>query len=121
VREAALQAMTIDRQRKLNRVLMLLSLMLGGLAVALILFSKSREKLLRKLEVKTLEAASAEKLKTEFLGMISHELRTPLNGIIGISDFLTNYHQDSDIRHNASIFSWRMRLALRQQVECIYI
>lgn len=102
-REAELQAMTIDRQRKLNRALIVLSVLLGGAAFASFVFMKYREKVLRKLEIKTIEAASAEKLKTEFLGMISHELRTPLNGIIGISDFLANYHEDPDIREKTSI------------------
>lgn len=102
-REAELQAMTIDRQRKLNRSLILLVILLAGVAIGLLLLMKAREKLLRKLEIKTVEAASAEKLKTEFLGMISHELRTPLNGIIGISDFLANYHEDSDIRKKTDI------------------
>lgn len=102
-REAELQAITIKRQQNLNRVLLLLLLILSGVAIASFLFMRSREKLLRKLEIKTVEAASAEKLKTEFLGMISHELRTPLNGIIGISDFLANYHEDEDIRKKTEI------------------
>lgn len=102
-REAELQALTIDRQRNLNRLLILLTFILSGAALGSFLFMKSREKLLRELEIKTVEAASAEKLKTEFLGMISHELRTPLNGIIGISDFLANYHEDPDIRKKTSI------------------
>ena len=102
-REAALQAETIDRQGKLNRALIFLSLLLGGAALGSFLFMKSRVKLLHKLEIKTVEAASAEKLKTEFLGMISHELRTPLNGIIGISDYLSNYHEDPDIRNKTGI------------------
>ncbi len=102
-REAQLQALTIDRQRNLNRALMLLTLLLSFVAIGSFLFMKSREKLMRKLEIKTVEAASAEKLKTEFLGMISHELRTPLNGIIGISDFLANYHDDPDIREKTGI------------------
>jgi|GEM_PF-643437 len=102
-REAELQAMTIDRQRKLNRTLTLLVIILGSVTLASFLFMKARERLMRKLEIKTVEAASAEKLKTEFLGMISHELRTPLNGIIGISDFLANYHEDPDIRTKTGI------------------
>ena len=102
-REAELQAMTIDRQRNLNRMLIVLLFILGVVAIASFLFMKYREKVLRELEVKTIEAASAEKLKTEFLGMISHELRTPLNGIIGISDFLANYHEDPDIREKTGI------------------
>lgn len=102
-REAALQAMTIDRQKKLNRSLIMVAILLAGIAIGALLILKSREKLLSKLRVKTVEAASAEKLKTDFLGMISHELRTPLNGIIGISDFLANYHEDPDIRQKTGI------------------
>lgn len=102
-RAARLQAMSLDRQRKLNRALIGLSLLLGLATLFAVLFARYREKMMRELEAKTLEAASAEKLKTEFLGMISHELRTPLNAIIGISDYLTQYHNDPDIREKASI------------------
>ena len=102
-REAKLQALTISRQRNLNRVLIVLSMFLAMAVFAGALFVRFRERVMRKLEIKTREAASAEKLKTEFLGMISHELRTPLNGIIGISDFLANYHSDEDIRHKTGI------------------
>jgi len=102
-REAELQALTIDRQRKVNRMLMILTLLMAIAAMTAVIFAKYRGEMLKKLEIKTREAASAEKLKTEFLGMISHELRTPLNGIIGISDFLHNYHQDADIRKKTGI------------------
>ena len=102
-REAELQALTIDRQRALNRALIILSLLLGGAAIASFLFMKFRMRIVGELEEKTIEAASAQKLKTEFLGMISHELRTPLNGIIGISDFLAHYHEDPDIRNKTRI------------------
>jgi len=102
-REAKLQALTISRQRNLNRVLIVLSMFLAIAVITAGLFVRFRERVMRKLEIKTREAASAEKLKTEFLGMISHELRTPLNGIIGISDFLANYHSDEDIRHKTGI------------------
>lgn len=33
-------------------------------------------------------AATASRLKSEFLSMISHELRTPLNGLLGTTDLL---------------------------------
>lgn len=102
-RESRLQALTIDRQKKLNRTLIALSIFLALGTLFAVLFIRFREKVLKKLEIKTREAASAEKLKTEFLGMISHELRTPLNGIIGISDFLANYHADPDIREKTGI------------------
>ena len=102
-REARLQAITIDRQRMLNRTLIVLSALLGCAALASFLFTQFRMRIVGELEEKTIEAASAEKLKTEFLGMISHELRTPLNGIIGISDVLANYHEDPDIREKTAI------------------
>ena len=102
-RESKLQAITISRQRNLNRALIVVSLLMGMAAIFAILFTRYRGKVMRKLEIKTEEAASAEKLKTEFLGMISHELRTPLNGIIGISDYLANYHDDPDIRKKTGI------------------
>ena len=102
-REAALQAMTIDRQRNLNRALILLLLLFGAAAIAATIFARYRSRMVSELKTKTEEAASAEKLKTDFLGMISHELRTPLNGIIGISDLLANYHEDPDIRKKTGI------------------
>lgn len=102
-REARLQAETLDRQRKLNKALLVLTGFVSLVAAASIFVMKMREKLVKQLKTKTKEAASAEKLKTEFLGMISHELRTPLNGIIGISDFLANYHEDPAIRKKTGI------------------
>ncbi|GGX67811.1 hypothetical protein GCM10011309_16860 [Litorimonas cladophorae] len=102
-REAHLHEVTIEKQRKLNRALIGLTALFAMATVAAIFFARFRSKMAEKLEVKTQEAASAEKLKTEFLGMISHELRTPLNAIIGISDFLTQYHGDADTRKKTSI------------------
>jgi len=102
-READLQALTIDRQRKLNQSLVFLIFLLGGVSIAAMCFARYRSRIVKELEIKTEEAASAEKLKTDFLGMISHELRTPLNGIIGISDFLAHYHEDPDIRKKTGI------------------
>jgi len=102
-REAELLAMNLDRQRKLSKALMVLSGFISLAMIASLIIMRMRGKLLKQLKIKTKEAASAEKLKTEFLGMISHELRTPLNGIIGISDFLANYHEDPAIRKKTGI------------------
>lgn len=102
-REALLQAQKIDKQRKLNRALTILVVLLAIASSAMLVFLKYREKIMKALAIKTEEAASADKLKTEFLGLISHELRTPLNGIIGFSDILSRTHQDPDVRQKSSI------------------
>ncbi|KAF5415971.1 MAG: Methanogenesis regulatory histidine kinase FilI [Candidatus Methanogaster sp.] len=41
-----------------------------------------------KLEMTSLELATASRIKSEFLANMSHELRTPLNSIIGFSEIL---------------------------------
>ena len=62
---------------------------------------KQRELLL---EEKTEQALSANRTKTEFLGVMSHELRTPLNGILGFSDLMLEESQISpDVRDNITI------------------
>ncbi len=102
-REAALLELTIVKQRKLNRTLMAL-LGLAGLAlIGLVAFLRFRERTMKELAIKRKEAASADKLKTDFLGMISHELRTPLNGVIGFSDLLSQTHTDPDVRQKTGV------------------
>ena len=80
-----------------------LGLVMMGVAVIAVLtiafnmllaFLRYREKNNRKLQTLSQEALSAEKMKTEFLGVINHELRTPLNGIIGISDAMIHNTDD---------------------------
>lgn len=93
-REAELKAIQLEQQSRLNRMLWIL---IGGLTLAfnmLLAFLRYREKNNRKVQKLSEEALSAEKMKTEFLGVINHELRTPLNGIIGISDAMIHNTQD---------------------------
>ena len=58
-RESRLQALTIDKQRKLNRTLKIISILLGGAALASFFFMKFRVRIVGELEEKTIEAASA--------------------------------------------------------------
>jgi len=102
-REAELQAQTIQKQRNLNHMLMVLIAFLTAMVGAAIIFARYRDRISKELAIKTEEAESAEKMKTEFLGLVSHELRTPLNGIIGISDLLANHYSDPDIRQKSSV------------------
>ena len=102
-READLQAITIQKQRTLNRALMGLLAFLLVAVTALLAFMKYRGKTLKILAQKEKEAASADKLKSEFLGVMSHELRTPLNGIIGFADFLNQTHADPDVRKKTGV------------------
>jgi protein-histidine pros-kinase len=42
----------------------------------------------RELEIETVRANAANRMKSDFLANMSHELRTPLNGILGFSELL---------------------------------
>lgn len=102
-REAALLELTIVKQRRVNRMLMALLGLSALVLIGLLAFLKFRERTMKELAIKRKEAASADKLKTDFLGMISHELRTPLNGIIGFADLLAQTHADADVRKKTSV------------------
>lgn len=100
-REAELRAVQLEQKTKLNRLLWVL---IAGLTIAfnfLLAFLRYREKLNVKVQGLQEDALSAEKMKTEFLGIINHELRTPLNGIIGISDAMIHHAPSAVMREQA--------------------
>lgn len=100
-REAELKAVQLEQKTNLNRLLWVL---IAGLTIAfnfLLAFLRYREKLNVKVQGLQEDALSAEKMKTEFLGIINHELRTPLNGIIGISDAMIHHAASPVMREQA--------------------
>jgi len=111
-REANLKQEQLEQQKRINRLLMVLSGLFGIAALLAVAFARFRDKISKALELKTREAESADRMKSEFLGMVSHELRTPLNGIVGIADLLAMQAPSDDLRHKAgnqptySLLSW---------------
>lgn len=100
-RETELKAIQLEQKTNLNRLLWVL---IAGLTIAfnfLLAFLRYREKLNVKVQGLQEDALSAEKMKTEFLGIINHELRTPLNGIIGISDAMIHHASSPTLRAQA--------------------
>lgn len=61
---------------------------------------KQSELQLRKAELQNLQLQEAARLKSHFLAVMSHELRSPLNAIIGFSQLLLRYTQQSDKQQN---------------------
>lgn len=100
-REAELRAVQLDQKTNLNRLLWLLIVSLTIAFNLLLAFLRYREKLNVKFQNLQKDALSAEKMKTEFLGVINHEIRTPLNGIIGISDAMIHNAPNSMMREQA--------------------
>ncbi len=103
IREADLKQAKLEQQQRINQLLMALAGFLGIAAICAVAFARYRYKISKELAIKTEEAQSADKMKSEFLGMISHELRTPLNGIIGIADLLSTQGPTEDVRKKTSI------------------
>ena len=100
-REAALKAVQLEQAQTLNRMLLALLAALGLGIVALIVFLRYRERVNAEVQDLQEQALSAERMKTEFLGLINHELRTPLNAVIGISDAMIHHSPDAAIRGQA--------------------
>ena len=103
MREAELKQAKLEQQQRVNQLLMALAGFLGVAVICAVAFARYRDKISKELAIKTEEALSADKMKSEFLGMISHELRTPLNGIIGIADLLSTQGPTEDVRMKTSI------------------
>jgi two-component system, sensor histidine kinase len=54
----------------------------------LVLANSNLEKLLKELELKSRQAESASREKSEFIATMSHEIRTPVHGILGFSSII---------------------------------
>ncbi|WP_415810666.1 response regulator [Litorimonas haliclonae] len=102
-REAALIQTKLDQQQRINKLLIAFMLLIGLTGICALLFARHRDKLAKLLAIKSREAESADRMKTEFLGMVSHELRTPLNGIIGLADVLATSGPTEEVRQRGDI------------------
>ena len=102
-REAALVQTRLDQQQRINKLLIAFLLLVAMSGIGALLFARHRDKLAKLLAIKSREAESADRLKTEFLGMVSHELRTPLNGIIGLADILATSGPTEEVRQRGDI------------------
>ena len=102
-REAALVQTRLDQQQRINKLLIAFLLLVAMSGIGALLFARHRDKLAKLLAIKSREAESADRLKTEFLGMVSHELRTPLNGIIGLADILASSGPTEEVRQRGDI------------------
>ena len=102
-REAALIQTKLDQQQRINKLLYAFMLLIALTGICALLFARHRDKLAKLLAIKSREAESADRMKTEFLGMVSHELRTPLNGIIGLADVLASSGPTEEVRQRGDI------------------
>jgi len=87
-KENQLFELELEKQKTISTLLLvvvILSAIIGIIAVAFSIYTKRSNKKLKKSKLK---AEESDKLKSQFLQTISHEIRTPLNGIIGFSDMI---------------------------------
>jgi len=102
-READFIQSRLDQQQEINKLLILLTCLTIGAGFGIFLFARKQHKLSKLLAIKSTEAESADRMKTEFLAMVSHELRTPLNGIIGVADILAEMGPNEQVRERGKI------------------
>jgi signal transduction histidine kinase len=87
-KEKQLFELELEKQKTISTLLLIvviLSVIIGVIAIAFLIHTKRSNKKLKK---STKKAEESDKLKSQFLQTISHEIRTPLNGIIGFSDMI---------------------------------
>ncbi len=102
-REAVLVQSRLKQQEKINTLLIALVGFAFLVVIASMVFVRRLQKMARSLSLKSEEAQSADRMKTEFLGMVSHELRTPLNGIIGLADVMAQTGPTEQVKERAGI------------------
>lgn len=89
-KESQLFELELEKQKTISTLLLIvviLSVIIGVIAIAFLIHTRRSNKKLKK---STKKAEESDKLKSQFLQTISHEIRTPLNGIIGFSDMILN-------------------------------
>lgn len=102
-RESQLRQVALDRQKRVNSLLMILAVILGTSAIVALTFARYRSRVAAQMSLAAEKAVAGDKAKSEFLAVMSHELRTPLNGILGLADFLSRTIPQQDIKDKMSI------------------
>ncbi|MBR5337178.1 MAG: response regulator [Lachnospiraceae bacterium] len=90
-------------------VMLVISIVRGGVYYSTAKEKKEHDKVVRKLEREKADAlqqaleseASANKTKSEFLANMSHEIRTPINAIIGMDTMILRESKEKDIKKYA--------------------
>lgn len=102
-RESELKQVALERQQRVNNLLIIIAIIFALSAVIAIAFARYRSKVAARMSEAADKARAGEKAKSEFLAVMSHELRTPLNGILGLADFLSRTAPTEDLREKNKI------------------